>query len=261
MATKRKAKPAPSPAATEPGDPLAQDLAAADEALEVKLRNIGLNPASDSIPVDDPRSRRVREAFQEHEAARQAAMDREGVARPTDVEPLAETLKSTETWYRAVRDVMDESYIGDGATLDAARECAETTMRRLRDDGRAPPTLPSMSTARGVEDALGLLLDYLRQATAGVTAIYLGDGKVKVGDAEPFTLTPVQTKVVEALVTRRSATLYELRGVLSTDEPHKAIGRILAAHPELEPFLKRPGRSGKGNYSTTLVDGRPQNHH
>lgn len=90
-------------------------------------------------------------------------------------------------------------------------------------------------------------------------AYYLGDGKIQIGDAEPFTITPLQSKVVEALVRKRSATFDELCAACDTDEPHKVIERILRRHPELKPFLKRPGGSGKGNYSTTIVDRRPQN--
>jgi hypothetical protein len=112
----------------------------------------------------------------------------------------------------------------------------------------------------GFKDNSRRLAKWLKVETAQAnyrqqSAVYLGDGKVQIGNEPPLKLPPQFAVVLEGLVASRAA---------DTDDLEKFGGgpkklREMLKHKQfacLAPFIVLPGKRGFGGYRTWIQDGR-----
>ena len=90
-------------------------------------------------------------------------------------------------------------------------------------------------------------------------AIYLGGGRVKIGDASVKLTRRCHVKSSEYLVKHRNADTKDLASC--TSNPSIMMKQLFEIKGGLlAPFLTLPGKERKGEgYSTTIIDGRPKN--
>ena len=90
-------------------------------------------------------------------------------------------------------------------------------------------------------------------------AIYLGGGRVKIGDASVKLTRRCHVKSLEYLVKHRNADTKDLASC--TSNPSIMMKQLFEIKGGLlAPFLTLPGKERKGEgYSTTIIDGRPKN--
>jgi hypothetical protein len=91
-------------------------------------------------------------------------------------------------------------------------------------------------------------------AVTAVEAVWLGDGRVRIGD-EFITLEPQMAEVLQALVELRTATKPQLQERSGRDQPDKQLKKAVKRFPSLAPYIRFPGARGMGGYSTTITAG------
>jgi hypothetical protein len=88
-------------------------------------------------------------------------------------------------------------------------------------------------------------------------AVYLGDGRVQIGDDPVIALTRKQGLVIQALLLVGGGCSNDALAHLSAcGSAYKIVDRILADHPELSLYLFRADGKGNGGIRTTIRDGR-----
>ncbi|HUE72073.1 MAG TPA: hypothetical protein VMP01_14400 [Pirellulaceae bacterium] len=91
-----------------------------------------------------------------------------------------------------------------------------------------------------------------------VQAVYLGDGKIQIGD-ETIVITEVQAEVLEGLLSAKgkACNKKELRKLSGVPFAERRLAEMVKANPVLERdgLVKLPKGRGKGGYRTTIVLG------
>ena len=107
-------------------------------------------------------------------------------------------------------------------------------------------------------DVLWELLDlYCPARPTDAEAIYLGNGKIKVGDTEVKWTNKTEIRMLEYLVKHRNADTYQLKRDVRISNPSESMARMQKRDGgRLAKFISRPGQKGEGGYSTTIIDGR-----
>jgi len=107
-------------------------------------------------------------------------------------------------------------------------------------------------------DALRELLDlYCPTPSTDAEAIYLGKGKIKVGDTEVKWTNKIEIRMLEYLVEHREAETHELKREVRVSNPSECMARMQKRDGgRLAKSISRPGQKGEGGYSTTIIDGR-----
>ena len=107
--------------------------------------------------------------------------------------------------------------------------------------------------AKGKPDSLPLGPPWLRPEVLDVAPV-LDDvrGAILISGRAPIALGETEELVVWWLVKLKAATLTELRDNTGCASPNKVIKKILTKYPELAPWLKLPGKKGRGGYSTLI---------
>ena len=85
-------------------------------------------------------------------------------------------------------------------------------------------------------------------------AVWLGDGRVKIGDEPPITLEGQLADAVQGLVELGSATGPMLDKKVNRADCDKLLHQAVKKFPALAPYITFPGRRGKGGYRTTIQD-------
>jgi hypothetical protein len=81
------------------------------------------------------------------------------------------------------------------------------------------------------------------------TALWLSHGVVQIGDGDPIKLPEQFAAPLEELVKLRAAETAQLERI---GGGVKKLREMLVRFPELQPYVKTPGRKGKGGYSTSI---------
>ena len=88
-------------------------------------------------------------------------------------------------------------------------------------------------------------------------AIYLGHGRINVGDTLVNLTNEHEVNALEHLVEYRFADTHELKRDAGISNPSETIRRMRKRDKGLlAKFIVRPGQKGKGGYSTTIIDHR-----
>ena len=105
----------------------------------------------------------------------------------------------------------------------------------------------------------GLIEIHCPGPATGAEAVYLGGGRVKIGDASVKLTRKYHVKSLEYLVKHRNADTKDLTSCSSN--PSNTMRQLIEIKEGLlAPFLSLPGKELKGAcYSTTIIDGRPKN--
>jgi hypothetical protein len=85
-------------------------------------------------------------------------------------------------------------------------------------------------------------------------AVWLGHGKVQIGEDAPLQLEQQFADVLQALVEAKAAIASYLAKHSGRDCPGKILKRLVKRHSALAPFISFPGKRSNGGYKTTIID-------
>ncbi len=103
----------------------------------------------------------------------------------------------------------------------------------------------------------GLIVQAADRLKGHLPAVYLGNRRVKVGDAPPLVVTEMEDCVISAVVEAGGACdIDELKKKSGVSDAPRVFKNLAAKYSELAPHIIAPGGKGQGGYRTTIVQGK-----
>lgn len=86
-----------------------------------------------------------------------------------------------------------------------------------------------------------------------LSAATFDENRVFITGKSPIVLDGQELAVVKSLVKMGAATLAQLQSDSLVSQPSAVLKRLLDKHPDLLPYINRPGKHGRGGYRTRII--------